>query len=48
MNQCAVAVGDPFDGLSFYGPFDDHDAAVEWADNLDNTWWIVPLNPPDD
>lgn len=49
MRYC-VAQGNPFDGVTLYGPFDTTEEADEWAtangDNLD--WWIVDLNSPHD
>jgi hypothetical protein len=44
---CAVAVGDAFDGLSFYGPFEDAEAAGEWAELAarNATWNVVVLQP---
>ena len=40
-----VAVGDAFDGISFYGPFDYDDDAISWAvkSNITDTWTVVPL-----
>lgn len=45
-----VVAGDPFDtGLTAYGPFVDHDEAVEWVEGNVVTdlssvpWWVVPL-----
>lgn len=34
-------------GFQLWGPFDDPEAAAEWADmNLSNyTWWVAPLSP---
>ena len=45
----AVAVGEIFDGIVFYGPFEDFDTAEQWAyDEVDmsSNWWIIGLNPP--
>jgi hypothetical protein len=41
-----VMEGNPVDGFVFHGipAFDDHDAAVEWAEeNCTEGWWVVPL-----
>ena len=43
----AVAVGEMFDGITFYGPFDEFEDAQKWAsDNSSLTWWIVELLTP--
>ncbi|WP_026332132.1 hypothetical protein [Thioalkalivibrio sp. ALE16] len=44
-----VASGNPFDGLTFVGPFDDPNAAGDYAgeSNLSrDTWQVVPLTAP--
>jgi hypothetical protein len=39
-----VISGNPKDGFTHYGPFDDADQAEEWADeNLKDSYWVVPL-----
>lgn len=44
----AVAVGNAFDGMTFYGPFEDDHEAFEWADQniVGEEWHTVPLEPP--
>ena len=50
----AVVIGNPFDGLSLYGPFDDATLANDWADEYVQAdkygldWWVVPLNDPEE
>lgn len=42
--KVVVAYGSPFLGLRFIGPFEDDDAAAEWAEiELDDVphWWVV-------
>ena len=40
----AVAVGEMFDGVDFYGPFDEFEDANKWAGTkCSNSWWIVKL-----
>jgi hypothetical protein len=42
-----VAIGDCFNGLSFYGPFDEFDEAQAWAEGFCSSecaWHIVSLN----
>lgn len=43
-----LVVGNPFDGLSVYGPFDDdNDIDVDAiAEARDETWWIVGVQTP--
>lgn len=42
--QTIVVIGDPTQGFSFHGPFDDTDVAVEWAEcNASNSWWVADL-----
>jgi hypothetical protein len=38
-----VAKGNPFDGVTLYGPFDEGDDALEWAEfnDTEGDWWIV-------
>ena len=43
----AVAVGEMFDGMTFYGPFDTFDDAESWAGNNSSlSWWIIGLENP--
>ena len=45
--QYLVVVGNPVDGLTFFGPFEDRDDAIDWAEQRDELtgsgWWIAPL-----
>ena len=43
-----LCVGDPFDGMRFFGPIDASDP--DWVANefSDTTWWIVNLEKPDE
>jgi hypothetical protein len=49
-----VVVGNPFDGMTIYGPFDGPTEADEWTQgnaktDLDGVdWWIMPLESPVD
>ena len=40
-----VISGNPFDGMTIHGPFDDGEAANDWADsNIKNdTWWVMEV-----
>lgn len=42
-----VLTGNPVDGLSFYGPFEDALAAGDWAEAglSGHEWWIATLVP---
>ena len=43
-----VVTGNPVDGFSHVGPFEDYETASEYADRrMDSDWWIVPLNSPE-
>jgi hypothetical protein len=46
MEKYAVAVGEMFDAISFYGPFDTFEEAEYWGDNNTNNCWIVGLENP--
>lgn len=47
MRYC-VAQGNPFDGVTLYGPFETSEEADDWAAANDGNfdWWIVNLNDP--
>lgn len=47
-SKFAVAFGEPFDAIDFFGPFDCFDDAEDWADcnNDMRSWWIIKLNDP--
>ena len=40
-NAQVIAVGNAVDGLTFIGPFPDHEAAVEYAEGLLNKDWVI-------
>ena len=46
--QYMVAVGNPFEGITFYGPFQYLEDANDWAAIEDpaEDWWIVTLYAP--
>lgn len=43
-----VSMGDPFNGLTLHGPFEDANTAGEWAgENYKNeTWTVVQVREP--
>ena len=45
----AVAVGEMFDGINFYGPFEEYDDAEKWAAvESGYSWWVVELLAPEE
>jgi hypothetical protein len=47
MSKFIVSVGDVVYGFVFFGPFDDAERAIDYANenSLDN-WTVLQLNPP--
>lgn len=46
----AVAIGDPFNGVELYGPFEDPEEAIKYAELTTpkgQGWWVVSLEPPE-
>lgn len=41
--QWVVAIGNPFDGVNLFGPFDSSEAAQKWAGEPQDDWWIVEI-----
>jgi hypothetical protein len=44
-----VAIGDPFNGLTLFGPFGDYDGALTWAEDntmSDTEWFTVRVQDP--
>ena len=49
MTKYAVAHGEMFDAINFFGPFDEFDDAELWADrNCNLNWWVVELEDIND
>jgi len=56
MKYNVVAIGNPFDGIALWGPFEDNEEAVEWVAKALKTiaeqnsggsdWWIIELEDP--
>ena len=46
--QCVLVVGNPVDGLTFIGPFDDREDAIHQGDDYHHHehWLVVPLKAP--
>jgi len=42
-----IALGNPFDGMTIYGPFYDAELAVEYAEGnfQSDDWWIMDVEP---
>lgn len=47
---CVVVAGNPFDGMTIFGPFNNGDEAEYWADDnvRDTDWWLVALTSPEE
>lgn len=46
----AVAVGEMFDAVNFYGPFENFEIACDWAEKAigsSSSWWVVRLENPE-
>lgn len=44
--QFLVVVGNPVDGVSFFGPFASADEASTWCECggvRDSEWWVAPI-----
>jgi hypothetical protein len=40
----AVAVGEMFDAIRFYGPFDEFEDGMEWGEaNANRTYFVIQL-----
>ena len=44
--KALVLIGLPMEAQTLYGPFEDHDAAVQWAENEFDHWHVVDLHDP--
>jgi hypothetical protein len=44
-----LITGNPIDGISLIGPFDEPDAAIDYAEvniNGQGEWWLVEVEAP--
>lgn len=41
-----VILGNPIDGLTIYGPFDDLGDVLWWMEGADETCWMIELENP--
>ena len=42
-----VAIGNPYNGFTYYGPFNNHNQALTWAEKeLAGDWWVIELENP--
>ena len=47
METWIVCSGNPADGFTYYGPFDDHELAENWGTMMcRDGWWIISLVDP--
>ena len=45
MGLHVIVIGNPFDGLRIYGPYNTiEEAEIEAESFSDTDWWIVPLD----
>jgi hypothetical protein len=45
--QYVLAYGSPTDGFEYVGPFDSHEAAVDYGETTrDVDWWVIALVAP--
>lgn len=48
-DKVIIMDGNPIEGFSFTGPFDEPDEAIRWAETearLEADWWLIVLSPP--
>lgn len=45
MSKFIVVVGNPFDGMTPYGSFDDAERAGEFGERMGDTWLLLELQP---
>jgi hypothetical protein len=41
--EYVIVVGNPFDGMHIFGPYDDYYDALDQAEGVGYDWWIVRL-----
>lgn len=42
-----VIIGNPIDGFEYYGPFDTHQQAADWGEDLvSGDWWVTIVESP--
>jgi hypothetical protein len=49
MNNWAVVIGNPIDGITVYGPFETLEDACSWGETItssDGDWWPTSLVDP--
>ena len=48
MSKFILVTGNPVDGLSFFGPFNDPEEAHEFAEGCGTgDWWVAMLEEPE-
>lgn len=47
MNQYVLVEGNPVDGFTFVGPFDDVDEAVEYGEWGGGEFWVASMRLPE-
>lgn len=46
MDKYVIVIGNPIDGITIYGPFENMEEAHEWAENNSDEWWCSYLYEP--
>lgn len=47
MNQFVLVEGNPVDGLTFVGPFDDSEEAIEYGEQGGGEFWVAEMGLPE-
>ena len=50
-DTCIVVAGNPKDGFSYYGPFENGLRASDWADHYfrnSGDWWVIGVEIPEE
>lgn len=45
--QTIIVTGNPIDGLTFIGPFEDESEAIDYAETNCEEWWLGELEEPE-
>ena len=48
MRPVILAVGDPFEGMTLFGPFESWETAIAYAERFEYvTWFVTELESPE-
>lgn len=42
-----LIAGNPVDGFTYHGPFDNEDERAEYTNEFSSDWWYAELTEPD-